>query len=118
MTKLTALTLCLGLATATTTTTAGPVEDFRADLAYCEEMANLRASSSGYSSTTNSAIGGLANILGAVIAGRDTSYALSGAAQQGIHGVANDARAAEYRRQSMIDQCLRERQRQANFPRR
>lgn len=89
---------------------ADEAAEFKADLRYCEAYADARAQSTGSPSAKAAAIGTVANILGAVIGGRDPSYAISGGAQSTIHGLGNDARMAEWKRQGLIESCLRERQ--------
>lgn len=104
-----ATALTIGLTLATVPALADEVTDARVDLAICTEIADARTQNTSYPSTTNVAIGAAANLLGALIGGRDPSYALSGAAQQGVYGVANDARMAANQRRLVLDQCLRER---------
>lgn len=103
MNKLTAAALCLSVL-------ASPAlaDDFKADLLACEEQADLRASSSRHSSAKSSAINGAAGVLGAIVGGYNPGPALSGATQGAIHGAANDARQAEWRRQALVDACMRE----------
>jgi hypothetical protein len=82
-------------------------EQFRVDLATCQERADIMATARP-SSVTTSAINTGANVLSALIAGRDPSNHIANGARAGINRTAQDARNAEMRREQEIRTCMRQ----------
>lgn len=108
MTRLNRIGAALAVALVAAPTMA---DTYETDLAVCEARAAARMESNRSPSTQGAMITAAANVLGAILGGYNPSAAISGAAQSTVHGAANDARQAEWRRQALIDECLRERAR-------
>jgi hypothetical protein len=82
-------------------------EQFRVDLATCQERADILGSTRT-SSVPSSVVNTAANVFGALIGGRDPTPHISNGARNSINRTAADARMAEQRKEQEIRACMRQ----------
>lgn len=97
--------LALGMMLTATTAMA----DINSNVRECGEYADVMVQSHSNSNQRSSAISSGANLLGAIIGGRDLGYAVEGAVRNQGYSVASDARMEASRREMYFRECMRDR---------
>lgn len=90
-------------------TASTAMADVRSDVAQCDEYADVMLQSHSNSNQRSSAISSGANLLGAIIGGRDLGYAVEGAVRNQGYSAASDARMEASRREMYFRECMRDR---------